>query len=114
MGGTPHHGRKLQDKVTLVTGGGSRIGEATCLKFSREGAKVAVVDRDRDHAAAQAVAATTEAQGGVALAITADIARATGVESAVTDTIAAFGRLDAAVNNAGVPGASNKGRRSRR
>ncbi|MFH5824661.1 SDR family NAD(P)-dependent oxidoreductase [Georgenia sp. AZ-5] len=93
---------RLQGKVAFVTGGGSGIGEATCLKFAKEGARVAVVDRDAE--AARKVVGVIEGNGGAAVAIGADVANATDVETAVRTAVSTFGRIDAAVNNAGVPG----------
>lgn len=87
----------LSDRVALVTGGGSGIGAACVRELSGLGARVAVVDRDT--AAAEAVAATAP---GPALAVTADVADPDAVERMVAVTVAELGRLDIAVNNAGV------------
>src|SRR6266511_2185560 len=87
---------KLKDKVSLVTGAGSGIGQATALLFAREGAKVAVVDLRED--AAKSTAEQIERAGGQALAINADVSKA-----ADTQTVARWGRLDVFHANAGVP-----------
>ena len=84
----------------LVTGAGSGIGRATALEFARGGASVAVLDIDETTAAE-----TTELirkNGGEALAITVDIADEDSVRSAIERTVAEFGGLDFAVNNAGL------------
>jgi NAD(P)-dependent dehydrogenase (short-subunit alcohol dehydrogenase family) len=64
---------KLKDKVALITGAGSGIGQATALLFAREGARVAVVDVREE--AAKATAQEIERAGGQALALRADVSR---------------------------------------
>src|SRR5574337_601914 len=91
-------------KVALVTGGGSGIGEASALLFAESGAAVAVLDVDA--AAAQRVAGRIEAAGGKALALTADVAQASQVQTAVARAASYFGRLDALLNSAGIGGYS--------
>jgi NAD(P)-dependent dehydrogenase (short-subunit alcohol dehydrogenase family) len=83
-------------RAALVTGGGSGIGRATCRVLAESGARVAVLDRDLG--AAERVA---EEIGGIAVAV--DVADPASVEGAVGAVVAAFGRLDIAVNAAGVP-----------
>src|SRR6266542_2641297 len=92
---------KLKDKVALVTGAGSGIGQATAVLFAREGAKVAVVDVRED--AAKSTAEQIERAGGDALAIRADVAKAADIQAAVNQTLARWGRLDVFYANAGVP-----------
>jgi len=88
---------RLQDKVALVTGGGSGFGEGICAKFVAEGARVLVVDRDLE--AAQRVAA---ALGANAVAHRADVSVAGDVRAMLDAAEARFGTLDILVNNAGV------------
>jgi NAD(P)-dependent dehydrogenase (short-subunit alcohol dehydrogenase family) len=90
---------RLKDKVSIVTGGGSGIGRATCLLFAREGARVAVADKRK--AAAEAVREECAALGAKAIAIEIDVAKAADAERMVAETVRAFGRLDVLVNNAG-------------
>jgi NAD(P)-dependent dehydrogenase (short-subunit alcohol dehydrogenase family) len=93
----------MRGTAGLVTGGGSGIGRACCLRFGAEGARVAVVDRDG--ATARTVAGEITDRGGDAVAIEADMTDAADIAAMVEETLSAFGRLDFAVNNAGTPGA---------
>jgi NAD(P)-dependent dehydrogenase (short-subunit alcohol dehydrogenase family) len=90
----------LNGKVALVTGGASGIGRAAAEAMAREGARVAVADRSEE-SAAQTVA-LINASGGQAIAIGGDVTSEADVAAMVARTIAAFGRLDCAFNNAGI------------
>jgi meso-butanediol dehydrogenase / (S,S)-butanediol dehydrogenase / diacetyl reductase len=90
---------RLQDKVCIVTGGGSGIGRSTSLLFAREGAIVVVADRRGG--AAQAVAAEVERFGRPARALTIDVSKSLEVRRMVAETVKAYGRVDVLVNNAG-------------
>lgn len=90
----------LSDRVGLVTGAGSGIGQMTALFFAREGAKVSVVDVDAD--AGMQTVRQIEAQGGQAIFIECDVSRSDDVKAMVADTIKTFGQLDCAFNNAGI------------
>jgi len=87
---------RLADKVALVTGAASGFGAEIARTFAREGARLAILDINA--AGAEAVAASV---GPPMLAIAGDVARAADVASAVERTLAAHGRLDIVVNNAG-------------
>jgi len=87
-------------KVGLVTGAGSGIGRATALELARGGAAVAVLDIDESTAAE--TTAMIRKNGGEALAAGIDIADGHSVRAAVQRTVAAYGGLDFAVNNAGM------------
>jgi NAD(P)-dependent dehydrogenase (short-subunit alcohol dehydrogenase family) len=90
----------LEGKCALVTGGASGIGRATALAMAREGAPVAVADRTEELAAS--TVALINAAGGRAIAIGGDVAKEADVIAMVSRTVAVFGRLDCAFNNAGI------------
>jgi NAD(P)-dependent dehydrogenase (short-subunit alcohol dehydrogenase family) len=92
----------LTGKVALVTGGGSGIGRATCIKFAAYAAQVAVVDLNLE--AAHRVVAEIEAAGGSAVAIAANVTNESQVKAMVARTLDCFGHLDCAFNSAGSPG----------
>lgn len=90
---------RLAGQAALITGGGTGIGRAMALAFSREGAAVAVAGRRMEKL--KEVAREIEKQGGQALTVTCDVTQPKDTERAVRETIARFGRLDVLVNNAG-------------
>lgn len=90
---------RLDGKCALVSGGGSGIGRAICERFAAEGARVAVADWHAD--AAEETVTRIAAAGGTAVATTGDVAVPADAERMVAETVAAFGRLDVLVANAG-------------
>lgn len=90
---------RLQDKITIVTGGGSGFGEGIATRFAAEGAKVIVADLNE--AAGQRVADAIVAAGGQAVATTTDVTKDASVAQLLDAAIAAYGRVDVVVNNAG-------------
>ncbi|MGH8046254.1 MAG: glucose 1-dehydrogenase [Chthoniobacterales bacterium] len=90
----------FENKVVLITGATSGIGKVSALAFAESGAKVVV--SGRREAEGQAVVAEIKAAGGEATFIRADVAKEADVEALVAGTLAAYGRLDVAFNNAGV------------
>ena len=90
----------LAGKSALITGGGSGIGRATAVAFAREGARVAVADLSPENAAA--TVEKINSSGGQAISIALDVTDEAKVSAMVETTVAAFGRLDCAFNNAGI------------
>ncbi len=89
-----------KQRVALVTGGGSGMGEASCHRLAREGKAVAVLDINS--ASAEKVAHAIAAAGGSAMAVTADITQREQVERALAAIRAKFGAVGILVNNAGM------------
>ena len=90
---------RLSGKVALITGGGTGIGRAIALAFGREGANVAVAGRRPEKL--KEAAGAIEKEGGQAIAVECDVARAKDAERAVHETAKKFGKLNVLVNNAG-------------
>jgi 3-oxoacyl-[acyl-carrier protein] reductase len=89
---------RLDGKVALVTGGGSGIGEAICVALAGEGARVAVLDVNRE---AAELAAGLVAKGH---AVVADVSDSAAVDAAISTVEQELGPLDVLVNNAGILG----------
>lgn len=94
---------ELKDKVALITGAGSGIGEETALLFAEEGAMLVLTDINED--AVKAVMEKIKLAGGEAVYLKADTANPADSEKSVKLALQKFGKLDIAVNNAGVGGA---------
>jgi NAD(P)-dependent dehydrogenase (short-subunit alcohol dehydrogenase family) len=90
----------LQGKSLIVTGAGGGIGRAACLVLSAAGAKVIVTDINEE--GGKATVAAVASNGGTAVFVKADLSREDEVKALVAQTVAAFGRLDGAFNNAGL------------
>ena len=91
---------RLTERVALITGGTSGIGQATARLFAEEGARVAITGRNDERG--QAVVDHIARSGGSALFVRADVRRADECRQSVEETVRAFGRLDILFNNAGV------------
>lgn len=92
----------LADKVAIITGAGSGIGKAAALLYAREGAKVVVSDIHEDNG--QAVVEEIQHAGGEAMFYKADSSLPEDNKALVEATLEKFGKLDIAVNNAGIGG----------
>jgi NAD(P)-dependent dehydrogenase (short-subunit alcohol dehydrogenase family) len=96
---------RLADRVCLVTGGGSGIGRATCIRFAEEGARVAIADVDAAQAeeTARLVVAGT-GRTDCSLVVSMDVTDADSCEAAVARVIERWGAIDVLFNNAGIAG----------
>jgi NAD(P)-dependent dehydrogenase (short-subunit alcohol dehydrogenase family) len=92
----------LENKVVLVTGGGSGIGRATSLLLAKQGAKVMIADYVPE--SAERTVKLIKDAGGNANCLAADVSMPKQVEAMVAKTVEVYGRLDGAFNNAGIEG----------
>ncbi|MYZ53912.1 3-oxoacyl-[acyl-carrier-protein] reductase [Malikia spinosa] len=92
--------KRLEGKVCLITGAGQGIGEATALKFAREGAVVIACDLKQEQV--DAVAQACRAAGAQAEGQVMDVTNRAQVDAVVAQVMAAHGRIDVLVNNAGI------------
>ena len=97
--------KRLQDKIAIVTGGGSGIGRGIALALAEEGAKVVVCGR-RTNRLKETMEAIQK-QGGDTLAVQADISKEADVKRLVQATLEAYGHIDILINNAGVDGGTS-------
>jgi 3-oxoacyl-[acyl-carrier protein] reductase len=91
----------LKGKVAIVTGGGTGIGHAVCLRLARAGAKAVVVNYSRSEKDAQATAGELVLLGADALVHKADVSDESAVRAMIAATTDRYGRLDVLINNAG-------------
>ena len=91
---------RLKDKVAVVTGGASGIGQAIALAFAREGAKVVVADINVENG--KETVGHIEQSGGNSIFVEVDVAQSKPVSDLIEKTVESFGVLDIMVNNAGI------------
>ena len=91
---------RLKDKVAIITGAGRGIGQATAVKFAREGAKVVVCDLTQESIAE--TVKLCEQLGAPTLGCVANVTDIKSLQAMVKETVAKFGRIDCLVNNAGI------------
>lgn len=94
--------KRVQDKIAIVTGGASGIGEATCIMLAKHGAKVAVTDINQQRG--QAVVEKIKSFNGIACYYSMDVSKETEVQNTVGQIEKDFGKIDVLVNNAGIAG----------
>src|SRR5256885_17219569 len=94
--------KEFEGKVALVTGGGSGIGRATALAFSREGAQVVIGNRNVERG--EETVSMIRKAGGTASFKRTDVLIAAEIEALVDYAVTTYGRLDLAFNNAGTEG----------
>ena len=90
----------IKDKIVVVTGASSGLGEATARLLSAQGATVVLGARRADRL--QSLAKDLESRGGKALALTTDVTRREQVKALVDSAVQTYGRIDVMINNAGL------------
>jgi NAD(P)-dependent dehydrogenase (short-subunit alcohol dehydrogenase family) len=95
---------RLNNKIAIITGGGTGIGEATCRRFAEEGARVAIFEISPDNG--KATANALQQAGFEAEAFQVDVRDEQSVAAAVQKVIDRWSRIDILVNNAAIPGAN--------
>lgn len=90
---------RLKDKIAVITGSGSGMGEGIARLFAEEGAQVVISDRDLN--AAETVATSLTEQGFTAVARKADVSLETDCRALIDESVAQFGRIDVLVNTVG-------------
>src|SRR5271155_3051762 len=93
----PHMPADLSGKVIVLTGGADGIGRECALAYAREGATVAILDRDMDTAQK-----TASDAGRDSIALHADVSDGSAVQAAINEVLDRFGHIDAVHNNAGI------------
>jgi NAD(P)-dependent dehydrogenase (short-subunit alcohol dehydrogenase family) len=93
---------RLADKITLIIGAGSGIGQAIALRFAAEASQVAVADLVQE--AGQETVSLIAAQGGIAFFFEVDVTRREQIRAVLEQVEKQFGRLDILINSAGIPG----------
>lgn len=97
---------RFKDKVMVVTGGTSGIGKAVCLRAGEEGATVVIAGRSEERG--KAIEKEIVDAGGKALFIACDVTKKEDIMTLYAKTVETFGRIDVAINNAGIVGDSKK------
>jgi NAD(P)-dependent dehydrogenase (short-subunit alcohol dehydrogenase family) len=91
---------RFQNKVVLISGGGTGIGKATALAFAKEGAKIAICGRRKEPL--EVTVSEIKRQGGEAAYFICDVSKSADAERVIMDAVAKYGRVDILFNNAGV------------
>lgn len=93
---------ELENKVAIITGAGSGIGKSTAMLFAKQGAKLILTDVDMN--GLKSVVDQIKKNGGEAYSVKADTSKPEDSEKTVKEAVEKFGKLDIAVNNAGISG----------
>ena len=99
--------KRFEDKVVLITGGGSGLGQSTALYIAQAGARLSLVDVSQTALEATRDMITTAVPEAEILLITADVSDESAVQAYVRQTVDHFGRIDGFYNNAGIEGKQN-------
>lgn len=89
---------RFKDKVCLVTGGGSGIGQAACVRLAREGGRVVIADLNPEHG--EKTVAQIQTAGGEAMFVRTDVGNAEAIKASIQAAVQKWGRLDVLVNDA--------------
>lgn len=95
---------RLKDKVAVITGGANGMGQATVMRFLKEGARVVIADYNEQNGQATLTQAKNEGYGQQTRFIRIDVAKEADVKAMIDCAVSEFGRLDIVFNNAGVAG----------
>lgn len=99
--------KRFEDKVVIITGGGSGLGQATAVRLAKEGAKLSLVDLNEKGLEETKEKVLEVAPNAEVILITANVANDQEVEKYVNETVEAFGKIDGFFNNAGIEGKQN-------
>lgn len=99
--------KRFDDKVVIITGAGSGLGQASALQLAKEGAKLTLVDLNEEGLKETKDLVLEVAPNAEVLLVTANVANEDEVKNYVDETVAKFGRIDGFFNNAGVEGKQN-------
>jgi NAD(P)-dependent dehydrogenase (short-subunit alcohol dehydrogenase family) len=91
---------RLDHKVAIITGASSGIGRASALLFAKEGARVVIADLDRT--GGEEIVSAITANQGEAIFVATDVTNPSDLENIISQTMAAFSRIDILFNNAGI------------
>ena len=95
---------RFEEKVILMTGAGSGLGQVSAIQVAKEGAKLALVDLNKDGLEATKKLILEVAPEAEVLLLTANVADETAVKNYVDETVKTYGRIDGFFNNAGIEG----------
>lgn len=98
---------RFEDKVVIITGGGSGLGQATAIRLAKEGAKLSLVDLNEKGLEDTKQKVLEVAPNTEVLLITANVAKEEEVQNYVNQTVEKFGKIDGFFNNAGIEGKQN-------